>query len=77
MGKMDKAAYAMIESQLPKVFCFQEAKMCFKTDSHEVLVLGNLLNYKAELEYLKPNYTTYSFEFLLVGDEVGYLEYVL
>ena len=35
------------------------------------------MNYKAELEYLKPNFETYRFDFLMIGDDLGYLEYVL
>ena len=77
METMTPEVYEKIHEQLPKVYCFKEAKTCFKTDSHEILKIGNILNYKSELEYLKPNFTTYSFEFLLIGDEVGYLEYVL
>jgi len=59
------------------VFNFLDAKLSFKKPANEILKFGCLMNYKAELEYMKPNFTNFSFSFLLIGDELGYLEYIL
>ena len=77
MSKLNEDSYKMIKSQLSKVYQYDTAKTLYKSSSHDVFKIASLVNYKPDYELLKGNLVSYTFDFLLIGDQLGYVEYVL